>query len=233
MMNSTGKSLIPFLGLAGLILAVGFILYQAGYRITTATPPSPNVQQLTRQPGQHKRRQAMAEGKTGAQESAGGKQSGRALKRAGRGNSGRAAEIRSGSLGTEKIPVIGKGKEQTFTGADLEKLQQTTIASGHGLRAGWRLVDVLKHLTIAQGNEVVLQSSDGKTLNLPWEKIASREPTLLLSYNEFGGLMLFSGKEVTPEEIKGMDNRDVKELSRQYRAQSTSFSKINRIEVKG
>jgi len=234
MMNSTGKSLIPFLALAGLILAAGFILYQAGFRVTTTgTPPD---QPQTHQPGQHQRRQALAEGQTGqagTQGSGGGQGGGRNAQGGGQRGRGGSAEVRSGSLGAEKIPVIGKGKEQSFTGADIEKLQQTTIVSNRGVRAGWRLADVLNHLAITQGTEVVLTAEDGKTLNIPWEKITGHEPTLLLTYNSFGGLMLLSGKEVTPEEIQGLDNQSVKALAKQNRAESTSLSQISKIEVKG
>jgi hypothetical protein len=235
MMNSTSKRIIPFLALAGVIVAVGFILYQAGFRVTTATSPTGQQQAPPPgQPGQHLRRQALAEGQagqTGTQESAGG--GGQGGRRGGHRGDKRPAEIRTGTLGAEKIAVIGKGKERSFTGADLEKLQQTTIASSRGARAGWRLADVLNHLTIAQGNEVVLTSQDGKTLSLPWEKVASHEPTLLLFYNSFGGLMLLSGNEVTPEEAKNLDNQGVKTLTKQNRAESTHLSQITRIEVKG
>jgi hypothetical protein len=233
MMNTTsGKRLIPFLALAGLILAVGFVLYQAGFRVTTtATPPA--GQQQTREPGQHQRRQALAEGQTGTQESAGGDQGGRASKRGAKGGK-RSVEVRAGALGAEKIAVIGKGKEQSFTGADLEKLAQTTIASSRGARVGWRVADVMKHLTITQAKELVLVAQDGHTLNLPWEKITGREPTLLLTYNQFGGLMLLSGKELTPEEVQqGMDNQAIKTMAKQYGSEEIFFSKISKIEVKG
>jgi len=233
MMNSTSKPFISLLTLAGIVLVVGVILYLAGFRLVAQAPP--DSQSQARQPGQHQRRQARVEeqpGQAGAEQSAGGEQSGRASKRGGRARGG-AVEVRSGKLGTEKIPVIGKGKEQSFTGADLEKLQQTTIASGHGVRAGWRVADVLNQLAITQGTEVVLVAQDGSTLRLPWEKITSHEPTLLLSYNSFGGLMLLSGKEVTPEEIRGLDNQTLKALQKQNRGEATSFMKISKIEVKG
>jgi hypothetical protein len=231
MMNSTGKSLIPLLVLTGLVLVVAFILYQAGFRVATTATPTAEPRQ-NHQPGQHHRRQEMAAGQSDSQQNGGGDQGGRAARRGGEGSK-RQAEIRVNTLGAKKIAVIGKGKEQSFTGADLEKLQQITIASNRGLRAGWRLADVLNQLTIAQGNEVVLTAEDGKTLSLPWEKVTSREPTLLLTYNSFGGLMLVSGKEVTKEEIQAMDNRAVKTGAKENREQSTFISQIKKIEVKG
>jgi hypothetical protein len=241
MTNSSGKSLIPLLALTGLIVVVGFVLYRAGFRITTtpATPPEmaqPDVQRGERQPGQHQRRKALAEDETGTQQGGGGRRKGGIGSSkgglGGRSQHGRPVEVRTGSLGTKKIPVIVKGGEQSFTGADLEKLPQTIIAANRGARAGWRLADVLNHLTITQGTEIVLTAQDGKTLTVPWEQVASREPTLLLTYNSLGGLMLVSGKEVTQEEVQAMNNQAVKMAAKEERGKRTFLANINKIEVK-
>jgi hypothetical protein len=251
-MNATGKSLVPFLALGALILIVGLILYQSGYRVSTSTSatPPPVAQRPNHQPGKHQRRLAAGEtlptdgqrepgkhqrrlaetqgGQTGTQESTGEVQSGHAS-----GTGGRSLTVRPVTPGTEKIAVIAKGKAQSFTGAELEKLQQITVVSKRGLWAGWRMADVFKQLAITQGNEVILTSKSGKTLRLPWEQITSREPTLLLTYNTFGGLRLLSGKEVTQEEVKSMDPQTLRTITEQNALSLISFSNINEIKIEG
>jgi hypothetical protein len=208
MMTSTGKSLVPLLAVAGLILAAGFILYQAGFRVTTATPPA-GKQQKNEPGGRHQNRNARGGGKT-------------------------AAEIQSGMLGAEQIVVNANGTQSHFTGADLEKLKQTTVASNRGARAGWRIADVMNHLSIAQAKTLTVVTKDGKSTDIPWEKLTASDPMLILAYNRFGGLMLVSGKVLTPDELQqGVDRRTVKTVAaEQNQADRLFLANIVKFEVK-
>jgi hypothetical protein len=224
------RLLAPLAGLIGLFLLAG-ILYQSGFKITTKAQDPEELQ--ARQPREHARRLALTEKQTGqAGEQANAGATGRRASAKRQSGKNRPVTAQAGRLGAETIAVVTAGKASSFTGEDLQKLEQTTVASNHGARAGWRVADVMKSLAIAQAQELVIVSKDGNTLHLPWAKVMSDEPTLILAYNQFGGLMLFSGQELTPEELQTTDNRAVKAAAMQNRDNRLFLANIVKIEVK-
>jgi hypothetical protein len=146
-------------------------------------------------------------------------------------NSGGAVQVQEGTLGSEKIAVIAAGKESGFTGKDLEGLEPTTVATMHGARKGWAVVEVMKHLGITDAKELVLVNKDGKTLSLPWEKLTGQGAAIILTYNRMGGLMLLSGVQMTEEQLQTGQNRDVR-ASAQQEEDRLFLSGIIKIEVK-
>ena len=133
MAHNRKSVIIPLLGLGGVLLLIG-IFYQSGFRVTTAPEGAIQEQTVKREPGV--RRQPVV----GDTEPQPGREGMRAGKRPG-GN--RQAKLRSGAAGTQQIVVITETEEKGFTGQDLQSLEQTTVASSRGLRAGWRVIDVM------------------------------------------------------------------------------------------
>jgi hypothetical protein len=148
-------------------------------------------------------------------------------------NRAREVQVRESMLGSDKIAVIASGKQKSFTGNDLQSLEQKMVATTRGVRKGWMVAEVMKYLEITNARELVLVNKEGKTLSLPWENLKNQKGTVILFYDKLGGLVLVSGAEMTAEELETADNRAVRAAMRQVQAKDRIFlSDIVKIEVK-
>jgi hypothetical protein len=208
--KSKGR-MLSLLVVGGLLLVIGGFLYQSGFRIApvpTPQQPAGEEQARARQPGEHPRQQQAKAGGT------------------------RPVRIQSGTPSTEPITVIANGNARSLTSQDLQALEQVSVVGSRGVRAGWRVTDVLKELGVAPPRELVLIDKAGKSLSAPWEKITNPDTTSILTYNQMGGLMLVSGKEITSEELQTATRRSVNRATKEHREDQLFFANIVKIEVK-
>lgn len=142
---------------------------------------------------------------------------------------GRPVQIKTAEIPASlQITVVANEKTNSLSGAEIQKLKSFKVAAARGgIRDGWAVTDVLGLIGVQNAKRLVFTDSQGKTLEVPWEKLSGKTQKAALVYSNSGQLWLVSGREMSP-------NDDIQAVMQQVREDKEPlfFPGIVKIEVK-